>query len=95
MAGVSAIPVGIVSRIAIRESLDELGKRLRQVEQPILQKRLQVLYWLKQPQAASISQIAVAIGRHRGTVQKGLALYRAHGLAALLVVKPTPEEAIV
>jgi folylpolyglutamate synthase/dihydropteroate synthase len=39
MAGVSAIPVGIVSRIAIRESLEELGERLRQVEQPILKER--------------------------------------------------------
>jgi transposase len=48
------------------------------------------LYWLKQAQAPSISQIAVAIGRHRGTVQKGLALYRAQGLEALRVVKPTP-----
>lgn len=82
MAGVSAI--------AIRESLDELSVRLRHAEQPILKERLQVLYWLKQAQAPSISQIAVAIGRHRGTVQKWLALYRAQGLEALLVVKPTP-----
>ena len=79
-----------VSTIAIRESLEELGERLRQVEQPILKERLQVLYWLKQAQAPSISQIAVAIGRHRGTVQKWLALYRAQGLEALLVVKPIP-----
>lgn len=82
MAGVSAI--------AIKESLEELGTRLRQTEQPILKERLQVLYWLKQSQAPSVSQIAVAIGRHRGTVQKWLALYRAQGLEALLVVKPTP-----
>jgi transposase len=82
MAGVSAI--------AIRESLEELGERLRQVEQPLLKERLQVLYWLKQAHAPSISQIAVAIGRHRGTVQKWLALYQAQGLEALLVVKPTP-----
>lgn len=82
MAGVSAI--------VIKESLEELGNRLRAVEQPILKERLQVLYWLKQAQAPSISQIAVAIGRHRGTVQKWLALYRVQGLEALLVVKPTP-----
>ncbi len=82
MAGVSAI--------AIRESLEELGERLRVVEQPILKERLQVLYWLKQAYAPSISQIAIAIGRHRGTVQKWLALYRAQGLEALLVVKPIP-----
>ncbi|MBM0740764.1 helix-turn-helix domain-containing protein (plasmid) [Phormidium sp. CLA17] len=82
MAGVSAI--------AIKESLEELGTRLRAVEQPILKERLQVLYWLKQAHAPSVSQIAIAIGRHRGTVQKWLALYRAQGLEALLVVKPTP-----
>jgi transposase len=82
MAGVSAI--------AIKESLDELSEHLRQTEQPMLKERLQVLYWLKQAQAPSVSQIAVAIGRHRGTVQKWLALYRAQGLEALLVVKPIP-----
>ena len=82
MAGVSAI--------AIKKSLKELGERLRQVEQPILKERLQVLYWLKQAQAPSISQIAVATVRHRGTVQKWLALYPAQGLEALLVVKPIP-----
>jgi len=33
-----------VSTIAIKESLDELGERLRQTEQPMLKERLQVLY---------------------------------------------------
>ena len=53
-----------VSAIVIRESLEELGTRLRTIEQPVLKERLQVLYWLKQSQVPSISQIAVAIGRH-------------------------------
>ncbi len=52
-----------VSAIALRESLDEWGERLRQVEQPIFKERLQVLYWLKQAQAPSVSQIAVVIDR--------------------------------
>ncbi|KAM3114677.1 helix-turn-helix domain-containing protein [Phormidesmis sp. 146-33] len=90
MCKVDGLTMAGVSAIAIKESLDELGERLRQTDQPILKERLQVLYWLKQAQAPSICQIAVAIGRHRGTVQKWLALYRAQGLEALLVVKPTP-----
>ena len=53
MAGVSAI--------VIRESLEELGTRLRTIEQPVLKERLQVLYWLKQSQVPSISQIAVQL----------------------------------
>ena len=56
MAGVSAI--------AIKESLDELGDRLQQVEQPILKEQLQVLYRLKQAQPPIISQIAVCFDIH-------------------------------
>jgi len=82
MAGVTAIEV--------QESLEDLAQKLRQATQPIAKERLQVLCWLKQKNAPSISAIAKAIGRHRGTVQQWLSLYRDQGLEALLVVKSNP-----
>jgi len=42
----------------VKESLDELAQRLRQAETPTDKERLQVLYWLKQENAPSISAIA-------------------------------------
>ncbi|WP_181243884.1 hypothetical protein [Chamaesiphon polymorphus] len=53
-----------VTSIIITESLDEITARLNQARQPIVKERLQVLYWLKQDKAPSISKIAKAIGRH-------------------------------
>ena len=79
-----------VSAIVIRESLEELGTRLRTIEQPVLKERLQVLYWLKQDTAPSISAIAKAIGKHRNTVQTWLSMYRTGGVEAMLFVKKSP-----
>jgi transposase len=55
-----------------------------------VKERLQVLYWLKQEKAPSISKIAKAIGRHRGTLQEWLRTYRAEGLPGLERVKSSP-----
>lgn len=76
MAGVTAI--------VVRESAKELKELLRTEKQPRVKEKLQVLYWLKEQIVPTITEIATAIGKHRGTVQKWLALYRAGGLAALL-----------
>ena len=76
--------------ITIAQSLDEITARLNQARQPIVKERLQVLYWLKQEKAPSISKIAKAIGRHRGTLQEWLRIYRTEGLAALESVKSSP-----
>jgi transposase len=79
-----------VTSIIVKESLDEISERLRQAEQPIIKERLQMLYWLKQEKAPSISNIAKAIGRHRGTLQEWLKTYREEGLPALEIVKSKP-----
>ena len=52
--------VGITS-IEVKESLDELTQQLRQAETPTAKERLQVLYWLRQDTAPSISAIAKAV----------------------------------
>jgi transposase-like protein len=79
-----------LTSIVVKESLDEIAERLRQTNQPIVKERLQMLYWLKQEKAPSISNIAKAIGRHRGTLQEWLRIYREQGLPALEMVKSSP-----
>lgn len=81
--------VGVTS-VTVKESLDDLAKELRQAETPTAKERLQVLYWLKQEHAPSISAIAKAVGKHRNTVQTWLSMYREGGVAAMLEIKKSP-----
>ena len=76
-----------VTSIDVKESLDDLVEQLRQADRPTTKERLQVLYWLKQEQAPSISTIAQAVGKHRNTVQTWLSMYREGGVEAMLDVK--------
>lgn len=76
-----------VTSIQVQESLEDLAERLRQAHKPRIKERLQVLYWLKQKKAPSISAIAKAVGRHRGTLQEWLATYREQGLETMLESK--------
>ena len=79
-----------VTSIDVKESLDDLAEKLRHVETPTAKERLQVLYWLKQDNAPSISAIAKAVGKHRNTVQTWLSNYREGGVKAMLEVKKSP-----
>lgn len=54
--------VGVTS-VTIHESLDELTQQLQQAHRPTDKERLQVLHWLKQENAPSISTIAKALGQ--------------------------------
>jgi len=76
-----------VTSIEVKESLEELAQKLRLAQPSSTQERLQVLYWLKQESAPSVSTIAKAIGKHRGTVQQWLSIYRDKGLESLLTIK--------
>lgn len=79
-----------VSSIEVRESLEQLTQLLCQVKTSSAKERLQVLYWLKQENAPSISAIAKAIGKHRNTLQTWLAMYRDGGVEAMLEIKKSP-----
>ncbi|MBM0741811.1 helix-turn-helix domain-containing protein (plasmid) [Phormidium sp. CLA17] len=79
-----------VTSIDVKESLDDLAQQLRQAETPSAKERLQVLYWLKQENAPSISAIAKAVGKHRNTVQSWLLMYRTGGVGAMLEIKKSP-----
>lgn len=79
-----------VTSIEVKETLDDLSEQLRQAETSTAKERLQVLYWLKQENAPSISVIAKAIGKHRNTLQTWLSLYRSGGIEDMLQVKKSP-----
>lgn len=81
--------VGVTS-IEVKESLDDLTQQLRQAETSSAKERLQVLYWLKQDDAPSISAIAKAVGKHRNTLQSWLLMYREGGVEAMLEIKKSP-----
>ena len=81
--------VGITS-IEVKESLADLAEQLRQAQTSTTKERLQVLYWLKQDNAPSISAIAKAVGKHRNTLQTWLSMYRDGGVAAMLKIKKSP-----
>ena len=81
--------VGVTS-IEVKESLDDLVERLRPAQTPTAKERLQVLYWLKQENAPTISAIALAIGKHRNTVQTWLWKYRHGGVDEMLELKQSP-----
>lgn len=79
-----------VTSIEVKESLDELVEQLRQAETPTAKERLQVLYWLKQEHAPTISAIAKAYGKHRNTVGSWLLKYCEGGVEAMLERKRSP-----
>ena len=79
-----------VTSIEVKESLDELTQQLCQVNSSSAKERLQVLYWLKQDNAPSISAIAKAVGKHRNTLQTWLSMYREGGVEAMLEIKKSP-----
>lgn len=81
--------VGVTST-EVKESLEDLAEQLRQVQTSTAKERLQVLYWLKQENAPSISAIAKAVGKHRNTVQTWLLMYREGGIKAMLEIKKSP-----
>lgn len=76
--------------IQVKESCSELEQRLRKTQNSKEKERLQVLYWLKQKDAPSISAIAKALGKHRGTVQTWLSKYEKQGIDSMLEIKSSP-----
>lgn len=79
-----------VSRLEIRESVEELAVQLQAQTNPVFKERLQVLYLMKLPNAMSISAIAAVVGKHRGTLQRWLKIYQSEGLDGLLCIKQSP-----
>lgn len=81
-----------VSCVEVKASLADLAQQLRQPETLSAKERLQVLYWLKQKNAPSISAIAKAVGKHRNTLQTWLSVDQVGGVKAMLEIKQSPGE---
>ena len=79
-----------MTSIEVKQSKQEIEQLLQEQTSGKMKQRLQVLYLLKLPEALSISQIAKVVGKHRGTVQRWLVIYRDQGLDALLAAKKSP-----
>jgi transposase len=79
-----------VTSVQVKESSEELAEKLRQAKTLQEKERLQVLYWLKQENAPKINAIANSLGKHRGTVQSWLSIYRREGIDLMLEKKSSP-----
>ncbi len=77
-----------VSKIEIKESIEDLKTLLNQQKTPENFQKIQTLYLLKTQQAANITQAALIVGRHRITVQGWLGRYQQEGMEGLLASKP-------
>ena len=79
-----------VTSLKVRETAVELEELIQKQSNPMLKERLQVLYLLQSPEAMSVSAVAKVVGRHRGSVQRWLSLYREAGLEGLLETRQSP-----
>ena len=73
-----------VSRLEITETAEELKQILARQKTAAGKERVQLLYLLKTGNAATISQAAAMIGRHRVTAQKWMQQYQTSGIEPLL-----------
>ena len=79
-----------VSRLEITETAEELKQILARQKTAAGKERVQLLYLLKTGNAATISQAAAMIGRHRVTAQKWMQQYQTSGIEPLLEQKHSP-----
>ena len=79
-----------VSRLEITEKAEELKQILARQKTAAGKERVQLLYLLKTGNAATISQAAAMIGRHRVTAQKWMQQYQTSGIEPLLEQKHSP-----
>jgi transposase len=80
--------VSRVVKIQIVESAKTLKKLFLQEKKAETKEKIQALYLLKTTTVETVQYLATVLGRHRTTVQRWLAQYRAGGLESLLASKP-------
>lgn len=71
-------------KIEIKESREELEKRLQKETQANLKDRLRVLYWLKKRKVKTRKEIAELLGRDESTIYRWLRKYKQEGLEGLM-----------
>lgn len=73
-----------VTKVDIKESVEELHELLRKQKTASSLERIQALYLLKRGQVKTVQGVAVVLGRGRVTVQRWLKAYTQSGITGLL-----------
>jgi transposase len=76
-----------ISKIKIRESIEELRSLLNEQKTSESFQKVQVLYLLKSQQVKTITEVAEIVGKHRVTIQNWLRCYEKEGIEGLLKEK--------
>ncbi|MBH8554617.1 helix-turn-helix domain-containing protein [Nostocaceae cyanobacterium CENA357] len=76
-----------VTKVEIKESVEELHELLIKQKVASSRERVQALYLLKMGQIKTIQDVAVVVGRERVTVQRWLKTYTESGINGLLSIK--------
>lgn len=76
--------------IEIRESEEELRKRLQTAHNGLQKEKLQMLWWIKSGQVTQQQQIGKRLSKNNSTITRWLQKYRTGGLEALLQVNKAP-----
>lgn len=79
-----------VTKLEIKETVEELRQLLRKQKTGSNKERIQALYLLKMRQVKTVQHLAEVLGRGRITLQRWLRLYREGGLSSLLEQKKSP-----
>ncbi|MEH2096335.1 helix-turn-helix domain-containing protein [Nostoc sp.] len=79
-----------VTKVEIKESVEELHELLLKQKTASSRERIQALYLLKMGQVRTIQDAAVVVGRERVTVQRWLKTYTELGINGLLSTKKSP-----
>ena len=75
-----------VTKVEIKESIQELHELLLKQKTASSRERIQALYLLKMGQVRTVQDAAVVVGRERVTVQRWLSTYTKSGINGLLSV---------
>ena len=74
----------------VRESAEELKRRMQKEKNGVKRQRMQMLYLVASGQARERQEIAQVLGVHRNTVGKWMQRYEAGGIGGLLEVRVAP-----
>jgi transposase len=77
-------------KIEITESVEYLGKSMKNARTASQKERLQVLWWIKSGQVKQHQELATRSGRDPSTITRWLQKYRQGGLSAMLEVNVAP-----
>jgi transposase len=79
-----------VSKIEIKETLEELHQAMRRAPDKYIYRRIHFLYLLKSGQSKTLENVSEILNVHRKSVSEWLKLYEKRGLAGLIDRRKPP-----